>query len=64
MKTFSNEHIFLHFSRDGPMIWRTTWNVSGWMILEGCEGTSLPGGPVVKNLPAEEAGDRVFSIDR
>ena len=33
------------------------------MILEGCEGTSLPGGPVVKNPPAEEAGDRVFSID-
>ena len=26
-------------------------------------GTSLPGGPVVKNPPAEEAGDRVFSID-
>ncbi|VDP21020.1 unnamed protein product [Onchocerca flexuosa] len=33
------------------------------MILEGCEGTSLPGGPVVKNPPADEAGDRVFSID-
>ena len=26
------------------------------MILEGCEGTSLPGGPVVKNPPADEAG--------
>ena len=33
------------------------------MILEGCEGTSLPGGPVVKNPPADEARDRVFSID-
>ena len=33
------------------------------MSLEGCEGTSLPGGPVVKNPPADEAGDRVFSID-
>ena len=28
------------------------------MILEG---TSLPGGPVVKNPPADESGDRVFS---
>ena len=33
------------------------------LSLEGCEGTSLPGGPVVKNPPADEAGDRVFSID-
>ena len=33
------------------------------MILEGSEGTSLPGGPVVKNPPVNEAGDRVFSID-
>lgn len=33
------------------------------MILEGCEGTSLPGGPVVKDPPADEAGDGVFSIN-
>ena len=33
------------------------------MILEGCEGTSLPGGLVVKNPTASETGDRVFLID-
>ena len=33
------------------------------MILEGCEGISLPCGLVVKNPLAHEAGDRMFSID-
>ena len=33
------------------------------MILEGCEGTSLSGGLVVKNAPTNEAGDRVFLIN-
>ena len=32
------------------------------MILEGCEGTSLPGGPVVKNPPADEEGTGCFRL--